>query len=149
LAGRVARSRRVLDVNANPATGSLLVSFDADDPIDLIVDGLRVVGLEVVSAVDPALEHVPTHSSGASLVRHIMGMANTRLHLATKGNIDLRLVVPAMYLILAVRNLARQRGRLRDASWYQLLYWAFDSFVKLHEEAVLQQASKSHGRLVT
>jgi len=149
LAGRVARSRRVLDVDANPATGSLLVSFDADDPIDLIVDGLRVAGLEVVSAVDPALERVPTHSSGASLIRHVMRTANARLHVATRGNVDLRLVVPAIYLILAVRNLARQRGCLRDASWYQLLYWAFDSFVKLHEEAMQQQASKGHGRLVT
>jgi hypothetical protein len=148
MAGRVARSRRVLGVNANVATGSLLLRFDVDDPIDLIVDGLRVAGLEVVSAVDPALEHIPTHSSGASLVRHVMGMANARLHLATGGNVDLRLVVPAIYLLLAVRNFARQRGRLRDASWYQLLYWAFDSFVKLHEEAMLQQASKGHGRLV-
>jgi hypothetical protein len=139
----------VLDVSANPATGSLLVRFDLDDPIDLIVDGLRVAGLEVISTVEPALEHVPTHSSGASLVRHVMRMANARLHVATGGNVDLRLIVPALYLILAVRNLARQRGRLRDASWYQLLYWAFDSFVKLHEEATMQQASKGHGRLVT
>jgi hypothetical protein len=139
----------VLDVSANPATGSLLVRFDVDDPIDLIVDGLRVAGLEVVSAVEPALERVPTHSSGASLVRNVMRMANARLHVATGGNVDLRLIVPALYLILAVRNLARQRGRLRDASWYQLLYWAFDSFVKLHEEATMQQASKGHGRLVT
>jgi hypothetical protein len=56
--------------------------------------------------------------------------------------------VPAVYLALAVRNFAGNRARLRDASWYQLLYWAFDSFFKLHEESTVRDASRTDGRIV-
>ena len=35
-----------------------------------------------------------------------------------------------------------------NATWYQLLYWAFDSFFKLHEEQTVKVAARSHGRLV-
>lgn len=147
MAGRVGRSRHVRNVSANPETGSLLVTFDADDPIDLIIDDLRLAGLEVMSAIQPP-SGVRTQSSGAALVRHVMGRANAKLHVKTHGRADLRLVVPAIYLLLATRNFMRQRGRLRDAAWYQLLYWAFDSFFKLHEETTLQGFGGSHGRIV-
>jgi hypothetical protein len=41
-----------------------------------------------------------------------------------------------------------QRARLRDVSWYQLLYWAFDSFFKLHEELTVKETARTHGRVV-
>lgn len=133
MAGRIRRSHRVRDVSANTSTGGMLVSFDADDPIDLVIADLRAAGIQILSALTQPTEPVRTQSSGAAIVRNVMGRANAKLHMTTGGHVDLRLVVPAVYLALAMRNFARQRGRLRDASWYQLLYWAFDSFFKLHE----------------
>lgn len=146
-AARLERSKRVRHVDSNPATGSLLVSFDPDDPIDLIIDDLRTIGFEIATILR-ASRGVRTESTGAMVVRHVMSRANARLHEATDGHFDLKLAVPAIYTVLAVRNFMQHRARLRDATWYQLLYWAFDSFFKLHEEKTVQDAARSHGRLV-
>ncbi len=135
VADRVSQANRVQHVEANPTTGSLLVKFAADDPIDMIIDELRVAGFEVAAAFER--EHTPVQpkSTGAAVVENVLGRANAQLHLVSRGHVDLRLAVPAIYMLLGVRAFMRGRGRLRDASWYQLMYWAFDSFFKLHEEA--------------
>ena len=146
-ASRIERSKRVRSVKANAATGSLLVSFDPDDPIDLLLDDLRTVGLEIASLLRDS-DARRSESTGAVVVRHVMGRANTKLHEATGGHFDLKLAVPAIYLTLAARNFFRQRARLRDATWYQLLYWAFDSFFKLHEEKTVRDVARSRGRVV-
>ena len=148
VARRVSRGKRVRDVDANHTTGSLLVSFDPGDPIDLIVEDLRRLGLEVVAAFRPQPGRVRTQSTGAAVVKHVMSRANQQLHSMTRGNADLRLAVPAVYTIFAVRAFMRQRARLGDAPWYQLLYWAFDSFFKLHEERTVTESAGSHGRLI-
>jgi hypothetical protein len=145
----LARTKQIRNVDANPKTGSLLVSFDADDPIDLIIDGIRLAGIEVANAMHASRSTIRSQTTSAALVGHVLGRANTRLHLMSRGHVDLRLAVPAFYLALAARNFVRGRGRLRDASWYQLLYWAFDSFIKLHQEVTVAESSRSHGRLVT
>lgn len=147
VAGRIERGKHVRHVTANPATGSVLLSFAADDPIDIIIDDLRLAGLEILSQAQTS-ESVHTQSSGAALLRYVLGRANARLHMATRGHIDIRIAVPALYLLLAVRNFTKQRGRLRDASWYQLLYWAFDSFFKLHEEATVVGGAGRRARIV-
>lgn len=133
-------------VDVNPQTGSLLLSFDQDDPIDLIVDELRVAGLRVLSAMPAPATGIRTQSAGAAMVRHVMSQANALLHVKTGGRFDLRLAVPAVYLLLATRAFLRQGGRLRSAEWYQLLYWAFDSFHKLHDQATTVPEG-AHGRL--
>lgn len=145
-AAKVESSSRVHSVETNAATGSLLVSFDPDDPLDLLIEGLRSAGIEVESLM--AARPVKTQSKGAAVVRQAMAGANAKLHTLTSGNVDLRFAVPAIYLALALRNFSRGRGRLRDASWYQLMYWAFDSFFKLHEESTVRDATRSHGRVV-
>ncbi|HZQ49937.1 MAG TPA: hypothetical protein VFB69_06480 [Candidatus Dormibacteraeota bacterium] len=142
VAGRVERAKHVRGVEANPATGSLLLRFSADDPIEMIIDELRLAGFEVAAAFERQTQQVQPQSRGASVVQKVMGRANTQLHLMTRGHVDLRLAVPAIYMALGIRNLLRQRGRLMDASWYQLMYWAFDSFYKLHEEDPSVQSSQ-------
>jgi hypothetical protein len=147
-AGRVGRTKHVRQVEANHSTGSLLVRFDADDPIDLIIDEMRAAGLEIISAIRPMVGGVRTQSTGAAAVRQVMGRANQKMHELTNGSVDLRLAVPAVYALLAARNFMKQRGRLGGATWYQLAYWAFDSFFKLHEESTVSGAAGSHGRLL-
>lgn len=147
VASRLGRSKRVRSVDVNPETGSLLIAFQEDDPIDLIVDELRLVGLHVVSsALQPS--GIRTQSSGAAVVRHVLSQANAVLHVKTRGRVDLRLLVPSIYLLLATRAFVRQGGRLKNAEWYQLLYWAFDSFHKLHEATTtMQEGGRSGGRV--
>lgn len=147
IAGRVGRSKRVKNVSVNAETGSVLLALEPDDPIDLVLDELRILGLEILAPAKP-VKPMHAQSNTAAIIRRIMAGSNARLHLATHGNVDMRLAVPALYLLLAARNFMKGRGRLRDASWYQLLYWAFDSFFKLHEEATLAGSSGSRGRVV-
>jgi hypothetical protein len=135
IAGRVERAEHVRGVQVNPTTGSLMVRFGADDPVDLIIDELRLLGFEVAKAFASKPTTVRTQTRGAAAIENVMSRANSKLHLMTHGHLDIRLAVPAIYMLLGIRNLVRQRGRLRDATWYQLMYWAFDSFFKLHEEA--------------
>lgn len=139
MAARMQRAKRVRSVDVNAATGSLLVTFSADDPIDAILDELRLAGFDIASAFDRRLVSVQTQSHAAAAVERVMSGANARLHLGTGGHIDLRFAVPAIYMLLGVRSFLRGNGRLRDATWYQLMYWAFDSFFKLHEGATVRQ----------
>jgi hypothetical protein len=149
VAARAGRMHRVKNVSTNAATGSLLLTFKADDPIDMIVDDLRIAGLELITPERPQLGAVQTQSTGAAVVRRVLSTCNAKLHLATRGNFDMRLAVPAVYTLLAIRSYRRQKGRLLDAPWYQLAWWAFDSFFKLHEEANPPVASGSRGRIVS
>jgi heavy-metal-associated domain-containing protein len=134
-------------VATNPSTGSLLVTFDPEDPLDLLIADLHSLGIVVESALH-AMRPLKTQSKAAVAVQHVMGGANAKLHELTSGKVDLKLVVPALYLALAARNFTRHRARLRDASWYQLLYWAFDSFFKLHNESTVREALRTNGRIV-
>ena len=147
IAGRVERAKHVSSVNANPTTGSLLVQFRADDPIDLIIDELRLAGFDVAHAFRRQETGVRTQTTSAAILENVMSRANAQLHLATRGHVDIRLIVPAIYMALGVRNLLRGRGRLTDASWYQLMYWAFDSFFKLHEEATVKGGAGKAARV--
>lgn len=149
VAGRVGRMQHVRNVQVNRATGSVLLSMPADDPIDMLIDDLRIAGIEIVSPPRVDAPTVQTQSTTASVVRRVMSTCNAKLHMATKGNVDMRLAVPALYLLLAARNFGKQGGRLRDAPWYQLAWWAFDSFFKLHEEATAPSGTGSRGRIVS
>lgn len=148
MAGRVERAQHVRGVEVNPATGSMLVKFSADDPIDLVIDELRLLGFEVAKAFEAKPAVVHTQSRGAAAIENVMSRANSQLHLMTRGHLDIRLAVPAIYMLLGVRNLVRQRGRLGDAAWYQLMYWAFDSFFKLHEETTVKGDRSGRGTVV-
>ena len=83
-----------------------------------MIDDLRAIGLEIASALHPT-GSLRTETTAAVAVRHVVGRANQKLHETTRGHVDLKLAVPAVYLALAIRNFARQKARLRDATWYQ------------------------------
>lgn len=149
IAGRAGGMRRVRHLDANAGTGSLLLTVPVDDPLDILIDDLRLAGIEVISPQRLTLPTVQTQSAASSVVRRLASTWNARLHMATNGSIDMRFVVPALYLLMALRNFGKQRGRLRDAPWYQLAWWAFDSFFKLHEEATTPAATGKSGRIVS
>ncbi len=148
IAGRVERAEHVRGVEANPTTGSLLVRFGADDPLDLIIDEISLLGFNIASAFERKPANVHTQTRAAAAIENVMSHANSKLHVMTRGHMDIRLAVPAIYMLLGVRNLLRQRGRLRDATWYQLMYWAFDSFFKLHEEQTVKGGAPGRGTVV-
>jgi len=140
IAARLQRARHVQAVEANPATGSMLVRFRSDDPLDLIIDELRLAGFHIAKAFERGPARVRPQTRSAAFIENALSRANAQLHLRTRGHLDLRLAVPAIYMALGIRNLLRQRGRLRDATWYQLMYWAFDSFREAPLSATVKRA---------
>lgn len=132
VASDVNRAGAVKGVDANPQTGSLLVRFDPDDPLDAVISDLQTLGYLVHTDENlPGVNWI-TKSEGSKIVELAFSRANARLGQMTRGRADLRLVVPAVFAVLAARQFVRDAGRIRHASWYQLAYWAFDSFHKLH-----------------
>lgn len=125
----------VIDVAANDATGSVLIHFDPAVTATDLIRSLLEAGLAVTETRYSGPADEPGPSSGARLVQGGLTRANLRVHRATEGRVDLRLAVPAAFTVLAARQFLRDAGRIRNASWYQLLYWAFDSFEKLHRSA--------------
>src|SRR5579859_3527239 len=132
VADEINRSRSVRRVHVNPQTGSLLVHYDPDDPIDQLVEDVQKLGYLVQIAENiPGVQWLGK-SQGSKIVELAFSRANSRLGEMTRGKADLRLAVPAIFAVLAARQFMRDAGRIRNASWYQLAYWAFDSFHKLH-----------------
>lgn len=141
---------RVQAVEVNAETGSVYIRFQPDHPLDAILDDVRRLGYDVEAAANQAPAVDPaTHSGSAALVQQALAALDRRLHQATDGTIDLRALVPLMFLVLAIRQLTRDAGRIRDAPWYQLLYWAFDSFEKLHPHRLHHAGGGPGGRRAT
>jgi hypothetical protein len=57
---------------------------------------------------------------------------NKRVHDATKGLIDLRIIMPIGLATLSIRQLLIKGLQLEIIPWYVLAWYAFDSFIKLH-----------------
>src|SRR5881397_3220891 len=68
VAGRVERAKHVRAVQANATTGSLLVQFRAEDPIDMILDELRLAGFEIAKAFERTPTVVRSQTRGAAAV---------------------------------------------------------------------------------
>jgi len=60
----------------------------------------------------------------------------------TNGVADLRLLLPLGFGALALRQVLDKGFELEEIPWYTLAWYAFDSFVKLHNSGKLQQPSE-------
>jgi hypothetical protein len=134
-ADRLRSAPSVQAVEATPVSGSLYVRWDPDSPLDLVLEDIRGLGYVVDVAAHWADAMGPADSDGAKVIKVAFRGANRRLHAATEGKMDLRVAVPALFAALAARQFIRDAGRIKNASWYQLAYWAFDSFDKLNRDA--------------
>ncbi|MDQ6748423.1 MAG: hypothetical protein M3010_10020 [Candidatus Dormibacteraeota bacterium] len=134
---------RLHKVEVNPSTGSLLLHMDPTDPVDLLLEDIVRVGYLVQRATSsrarkrakarPRAPRVP-HSQGSLQVRDVLAVMNKKVHDATDGKADLRLIVPAALGVLAIRQVLKDARSLSQAPWYVLVYYAFDSFYKMNAE---------------
>jgi len=122
-------------VRADRRTGSALVTFDPDEmSIEDAVALLRSAHAALRALPSPAL--VSSIDAGisdaAAVIRRGVGTADSSVLRATRGAVDLRVLVPIGLAGLSARQLARYGIGLKTIPWYVLAYYAFDSFVKLH-----------------
>jgi hypothetical protein len=121
-------------VTTNQRTRSVLVAWDASE-----VQPDQV--LELLRGANSALRDLTfgsghVHRGGRSVVAEVierrLSRANRRVHGATEGTLDLRMLVPLTLAALSIRQFLRTGPRLVNAPWYVLAYYAFDTFYKLH-----------------
>jgi hypothetical protein len=148
IARSIAQLERVQDLDVNPATGSILLHLRPDDPVDAILADIAELGY-LVERLSDGPRRAPGRSGGrvphsriSRTVSEILAAMNARVHEATNGRADLRFIVPAALTVLAVRQLLRDAKSLRDAPWYVLMYYAFDSFYKLNAELAAESPAQ-------
>jgi len=95
-------------------------------------------------------QKIPTpggQSETATGVMSAMAELNERVRWMTNGAADLRLLLPLGLGALALRQVLDKGFELEEIPWYTLAWYAFDSFVKLHNSGEVQQPTKSQPRL--
>ncbi|ALF52422.1 hypothetical protein ACX27_05470 [Nostoc piscinale CENA21] len=64
---------------------------------------------------------------------NIMSDFNADVYKMTNGAADLRLIIPLGLGLFALTQLIKQGFKLEDIPWYILVWFAFDSFIKLND----------------
>ncbi len=136
---RLEREPGVHAVETNPETGSVLVHYEhGPRSLSDLVAALQDVGVifhdvsEGPGAVDT--REGSAHSSTAQGIIGALDDLNHQLSLLTGHTIDLKLLFPFSLGALGVWQLARRGWGIEEVPAYVLLWYAFDSFYKLHRE---------------
>ena len=127
----------VEDVRANRRTGSVVIHYDPDElDVGGLIDLARTANLLALDALaaDPYASKQLPPSLTAQRVQRTFHEVDVRLAELSNGRWDLRSVVPAAFALLSARQILRDFGALGSAPWYVLAWYAFDSFIKLHQE---------------
>lgn len=124
-------------VRNNVPSGSITIHYAKEHlnstDIQAILRDLGIVFEEV------ALEK----SAVATSVTDAVSDLNYRFGKATDGAIDLRFLVPLGFAALALRQLRVQGWNFELIPWYVLAWYAFDSFIKLHDTSDPQAKQNS------
>lgn len=131
----------IASVDVNHRTGSVAVCYDHHllSPGDLL-GIIHDVGVVVVEAMGETPEISAlgaghhTRSSVASNISNTVDRLDKRLAQATDRTVDLRLLFPIGLFALGVRQVFAEGLGLTQVPGYILLWYAFDSFWKLHRE---------------
>jgi hypothetical protein len=118
----------VRSVQFNALARSMVVTYDAHilDSDDLLAAALRA-GISFSSEPDPndGMGAIPAVDE---TVVDFFRDADERVRESLGGAADLRTLVPAGLVLLALREIAA--GRLVSPPWYVLLWYSFETFVK-------------------
>lgn len=119
-------------VQANAKTGSLLIHHDRQEgTLEGILATLEDLGLIAVTLVAGEIPSGP--SAVAVQLAGAIADLNQRVKEAAGGTVDLRLLFPLALALLSLRQLKVRGLQLDTVPWYVLAWYAFDSFIKLHE----------------
>ncbi|MDJ0846553.1 MAG: hypothetical protein QNJ08_20245 [Crocosphaera sp.] len=119
-------------VRTNPSIGSLTIfyhpqSLKATD----IFDKLKELGVTFPEQSNQSLSFIPDNSKAAINVTQITQTLNQRFKQASNNIVDLGVLIPFSFALLAGRQLILKGWQLETIPWYVLAWYAFDSFMKL------------------
>jgi len=136
--GRVPGIQRV---EANPATGSLLILYDLAmmasvetlGPLgEIFAELFPEVALEELAA---GLQELMEAGGAAQTTGGLLGAFNTGAHPSLTRNFNLNLLLPLALLFLGGRSLLTSKEK-RFPAWYDYLWFGFSTFVLLNRRWV-------------
>jgi hypothetical protein len=139
---QVAGLKPLRRIEANPVTGSILVTYDPDDSASL--EELRrwfLPELDPAALTSPPdqgdddVEAVTPSAVQAVLSKLQAINANVR---TTTGGLDLRILVPAMMVLMGIKTLVTE-GK-RKPAWYNYFWFAFGTFCTLNRRATTESS---------
>ena len=121
-------------VRANLHSGSITI-FHSKEHINSedIRQILRDLGLIFHDMIEEPLMVTHGHSDASVEVSRVATDLNQRVKIVTKGAVDLRFLLPLSFAVLACRQLVIKGLQFELIPWYVLAWYAFDSFIKLHD----------------
>jgi hypothetical protein len=132
---RLAAAPGVRGVETNPQTGSVLVRYDpAQHSRSELLAMFEDVGIVVRETLGGLGEEVPETGRSSTSVSVISALSDLdkRIARATGHTVDLKLLFPATLGAIGIRQLFTTGLGLAEVPAYVLLWYAFDSFYKLH-----------------
>jgi hypothetical protein len=130
----------VTDVDVNERTGSVLVTHEEKPGM---IDSLGVA-LDAIAEdlFDEFLESEIGIFPGVSIFAHLLtkraGEADQYVAGRTNNYFDLKTLVPMLFLGAGVIKVAQTKNWLGQVPAYVLFYYAFDSYIKLHNTQSLK-----------
>ncbi|MEW6498370.1 MAG: HMA2 domain-containing protein [Cyanobacteriota bacterium] len=123
----------VHEVRTNVQTGSIVVHHAHNDRWhDEMIAILQDLGIILGSVADVEEPLSGGKSEVAADITSVVKDLNERFGLVTNGVVDLRMLFPMGLAALSLRELMQNEWEFEAAPWYVLAWYAFDSFIKLH-----------------
>jgi hypothetical protein len=128
----------VQQAKANPATGTLLIRYrrsEEESFLQSLAVLLPALDGEALRQLRATLAATPSEAAAmASGVTQLFRQWDQRIEKRT-GGADLRIIVPMLLVLLAAGALilaALRRRRIPFPSWYDLVWFAFNTFIILN-----------------
>ena len=124
----------ITHIDRNDTTGSLTIKYGDSKSREQIIDILKdagVIAYKTASALGEDLPPAPPSSTSKSITSAFDDI-DRRISNLTGTNIDLKLLFPFTLAALGLRQLFMYGLGLPQIPAYVLLWYAFDSFWKLH-----------------
>jgi Heavy metal associated domain 2 len=126
LASVLGASDRINDVQTNIHHGSITIQHNGDEnSLKDVIATLKDLGIIFVNLTEGKTE-------AAGQVANAFSDLNQRVEKASNGLVDMRFLFPLGLSILSIRQLLAKGLQLEIIPWYVLAWYAFDSFIKLH-----------------
>ena len=123
----------VKDVQVDHRTGSILLKH-SEDPgiIESLMVSLEEAGDLFLSVMMEEEGPESELSMVSKFLKDTLGTANANVSRSTRGFIDLRMIVPIGFLGTAIWKMRKSQGWMVEVPPYVLLWYAWDSYMKLH-----------------
>ncbi len=134
-------------VETNSTTGSVTVKYDAQQasPHDVLamLKDVGVIAEEMASNLGVEMPHTGRSTTAVSVIS-VFDDLDRRISLLTGRKVDLKVLFPAALFAVGIRQVAAQGLGLSQVPGYILLWYAFDSFWKFHQEEPVESTKTRH-----